>query len=362
MAKPVRVLHIVGAIYPGGMENFIMNLYRNIDREQLQFDIAVHARKENDYVEQIEKMGGRVYVLPRLTSNPIKSLKMLYRLVKENDYPVVIRHTSNALVAPQLLTARIAGAKTVCHSHTETDDMLILHKLGRLMMGVAATNKLACSDKAGKWMFGNSKFEIVHNAIDIDKFKYQQEKAQKIRDEFGLGNAKVYGHIGNFAPVKNHTFLLKIFKEISLLDNNVRFFCIGEGNLRKDIESEIQQLGLSDKVILTGIRKDVDCFMSCFDMLIFPSIFEGLPLTLIEAQAAGLPSLISDAITKDVIVTQNLVEMESIEGNASVWAQKAVAMAADTHKSRECQIESISKAGYNIDTLAKWYQSYLLGL
>ena len=355
MEEPIRVLHIVGAMYPGGFENFIMNLYENMYRDKIQFDIVVHMRKENDYVDKIKQMGGRVYELPRLTGNPIANLKQLYRIVKDNQYKIMIRHTSNALVVPQLFVAKKAGAKVICHSHNETDPKVLLHKLGKLFMDVSVNERFACSENAGLWMFGKKTYKVVHNAISIDKFLYRAEAGNKIRKEFGLSEKKVYGHIANFIQSKNHMFLLSIYKEISKIDESAVFFCVGEGDLRPEIEEEIKRLEMQDKVILTGIRKDVPDFMSCFNVLVFPSKFEGLPLTLIEAQAAGLPCLISDTITKDVIVTENLVEMESIEQNPSVWAKRAISMSEK--RNRECQYESIAKAGYDIKTLAKEYEN-----
>lgn len=358
--EPIRVLHIVGAMYPGGFENFIMNLYENIDREKIQFDIIVHMRKNGDYVEKIQEMGGRVYVLPRLTSHPWKNVKEIYRIVKENKYPVVIRHTSNALITPQLLAAKRAGAYTICHSHNETDPKKFLHKLGKLLLTKSTDARIACSPNAGYWMFDQKSFEVIHNAISIEKFEYAQEKAQKIIEEYGLEGKHVYGHIANFIESKNHLYLLSIFKEIAKLDENARFFCVGEGDLRPVIEQELARLQLQDKVVLTGIRKDVENFMSCFGTLIFPSKFEGLPLTLIEAQSAGLPCLISDTITKEVIVTKDLVVQKSIEADPTEWAKQAISMYNSTE--RTCQRDSIAKAGYDIKQLAKWYEDYVMNV
>lgn len=357
MSEPIRILHIVGAMYPGGMENFIMNLYEKIDRNRLQFDIVVHMRKKDDYVERIRQMGGRVYELPRLTKRPVQNLVGLFRIVKRNQYKLVIRHTPNALAAPQLLAARMAGAHTVCHSHNETDPQKLLHAIGKLLMKAAAAERFACSEKAGRWMYGRQSFRVIHNAIDIRKFAYRPEASRRIRDEFHLGDARVYGHIANFISSKNHLYLLRIYKEISELDGDARFFCLGDGSLRAQIEAEIKRLGLEDKVILTGVRKDAADFMSCFDVFIFPSVFEGLPLTLIEAQAAGLPCLISDTITKDVVVSENLVRWESIERPPGVWAKEAVRMGIDAD--RGCQYERIAAAGYDIETLARWYEQYV---
>ena len=356
MVEQIRVLHIVGAMYPGGMENFIMNLYENIDRRRIQFDFAVHMIKENDYTEKIKEMGGIVYELPRLTQAPLKNIRSLYRIIKEKDYKIVIRHTANALVVPQLWAAKKAGAVVICHSHTETDSKLLLHKLGRLFINRCVDERFACSDNAGKWMFKNGSYRIIHNAVNIEKFAYNALTCERMRREFDMYGKNIYCHIGNFFAMKNHKFLLKIYAEIAKLDSNAAFFCVGEGDLRPEIERQTAELGIQDKVILTGARKDVNDLMSLFDVLIFPSIYEGLPLTLIEAQAAALPCIISDNITDDVIVTKGLVEKESIEIPPAVWAKKAVEMVKN--HDRVCQYENIAKKGYDIRSLSKWYENF----
>ncbi len=363
MGEPVRILHIVGAMYPGGMENFIMNLYRHIDRERFQFDFIVHQKGENDLCGEIESMGGRVYLLPRLTRDPIRNLREIRKLVRENHYPVVIRHTANALAAPQLAAAKSAGAVTVCHSHNETDPQAALHRAGRILMRHAADVRLACSEKAGRWMYGDQNFQIIHNAIDMEQFRYEEQKALPIQKEFGLEGKHVYGHIANFIASKNHEYLLRIYRGIVDLDPSAICFCLGEGDLRPQIEEQIHELELEKHVILTGIRKDVPNFMSAMDVLIFPSKFEGLPLTLIEAQAAGLPSLISDTITSDVVVTEGITERLSIEEDPMIWARRAVELAgksaAGSGTGRTCQRESIAAAGYDIEQLTEWYEEFL---
>lgn len=359
----IRILQIVGTMHPGGIENFIMNLYEKIDREKFQFDFVVHLRKENDHTEQIKKLGGNVYEIPRLTKDPIGSLSMLYKIVKKNKYQIVIRHTANALVAPQLLAAKMAGAKTICHSHNETDPQALLHKIGKVLMKLVTDKRLACSQKAGEWMFDKKEFRVIHNAINVNKFVYSEEKAGKVRDEFSLQDKHVYGHIANFRESKNHMFLLEVYKEIAKLDDKAVFFCLGEGELRQEIEKKIKELSLEDRVILTGIRHDVENFMSCMDVLIFPSFFEGLPLTLIEAQIAALPAIISDTITKEVIITDGLVTMESIKDKPEIWAKKALELLKDGKvQSRQCQREAIRKAGYDMDELVKWYEDYFTEL
>lgn len=366
--QPIRVLNIVGNIAPGGMENFIMNIFEQLDREKVQFDVALHLRMENDYVDKITEMGGAVYLLPRLSRNPLSNLKQLYHIVKDNQYKIVIRHTSNALVAPQLLAARMAGAYTICHSHTETDSQKSLHILGKLLMGIAAKENFACSKKAGIWMFGHKKYTVIHNAINIKKFEYNPEGDRRIREEFGLNRQQhVYGFTANYKESKNHIYLLKIFKEILSLEEEARLFCVGDGEQREEIETQIKAMGLEKKVFLTGMRRDSENFMSCFDVMIFPSKYEGLPLTIIEAQASGLPCLMSDTVTADVIITKGVVETESIETSPQTWAKRAVEMArgipaSEKEARRACQYKSIEKAGYDIAVLAKWYENYFMGI
>lgn len=357
LKEPKRILHIVGAMYPGGIENFIMNLYEKIDRERFQFDFIVHMKKEKDYTERICLLGGKVYEIPRLTQNPVKSLWKLYKIIRENHYELVIRHTANALVMPQLLMAKLAGAKTICHSHSEQDPQVFLHKIGKLFLPVVTDEFFACSRKAGQWMYGGRAFQIIHNAIDIEKFSFKKEFREEVRKEFGLKENHIYGHIGNLVECKNHLFLLEVFAEIVKMDSTAILFIVGEGEYREKIEDKIKELSLEKKVILTGIRHDVPQFMSCMDVLIFPSVFEGLPLTLIEAQIAALPAIISDTITEDVIVTKGLVSRRSITEEPKKWALQGVDL-VKKQDDRTCQRNEIANAGYDMNKLVKWYEGY----
>ena len=359
MDKPVKILQIVGSMHPGGIENFVMNLYEHIDRERFPFDFVVHKQQEGDYTERIEELGGQIYLLPRLTRHPVRNLRGIYRLVKEKHYDIVIRHTPNALIAPQLLAARLAGAHTICHAHSETDKQKVLHTVGKALMKIAAERRIACSVNAGKWMFGKQHYDMVHNAVDIAAFQYSKEKEEKIRNEFQLGERHIYGHVGNFVWSKNHLLMLHFFKDIQKQDPEAVLFFVGQGTMQKEIEEKVQELSLQDSVILTGVRKDVPVLMSAFNVLLFPSVYEGLPLTLIEAQAAGLPCLISDSITSDVIVTEGLVRPYSLEKSSAEWAAQAVSMVRENNEfTRKCQREQITRAGYDIDALAKWYENY----
>ncbi|MCM1537897.1 MAG: glycosyltransferase family 1 protein [bacterium] len=376
---PVRVLHVVGSMHPGGMENFIMNLYRNIDRNRVQFDFVVHADGDAAYEREIREMGGTMYRLPRLTSHPAANLKGLYRIVKNGHYKVVIRHTPNALVAPQVYAAARAGAFSICHSHNTTDPKKLLHHIGKVLMKHGKIGRFACSKDAGTWMFGNRDCVVVHNAIDIDRFCFSQEKRVRIRTEFEWKDRHIYGHVGNFIGSKNHAFLLAVYREIARIDDCAAFVCIGDGELKEQICQEAERMEIRDRIFFTGIRHDVDAFLSAMDVLVFPSLFEGLPLTLIEAQAAGLPCLVSEAVDKGVEVANGLVSWKSLDETPQAWAEKAVSLAGGDAgdgnaagqtgvcqqdaltPGRICRRDAIAGAGYDIRTLAKWYEEYLTG-
>lgn len=365
MQKKIKVLQVVGAMYPGGIENFIMGLYKYMDPEKVQFDFAVHARREGDYGPIIEQMGGRIFEVGRFTRHPIKSLKTLKKLIKEEQYDVVVRHTPNAMIVPQLMVARHAGAVTVCHSHSTTDPNMLLHKIGRLLINKYTDYPMACSAAAGKWMYKNHDFKVVNNAIDIKKFEYSPEKAKRIREEFNIGDAKLYGNIANLLECKNQLFAIDVFAKILEEDPDARFIFVGEGEMRPLLTQKIKDMHLEDKVILAGMRSDVPDIMSAMDVMLFPSIFEGLPLTLIEAQASGLPSLISDRITDDVIVTDGVIEKLGIEKLPQEWAKTALKMAGSStggsadRANRKDEIRNqIKSKGYDIEELAREYTEF----
>lgn len=358
----IRVLHIVGSMHPGGMENFVMNLYRNIDRTKIQFDFITHTKSDSEYVREIKELGGHIYQLPRLTSRPLANLRGIRRIVKENGYVAVVRHTPNALVIPQLLAAKSAGSIAICHSHSTSNAKMTIHRIGRFVMKHSDVRRFACSAPAGEWMYGSKPCQIVHNAIDLERFSFDEGRRNRIREEFQLTDEQpVFGHIGNFLTVKNHSYLLKIYAAIAGEMPSARFFCIGDGDLRDTMMQEAVSLGIDDKVIFTGRRCDAENFLSAMDVLIFPSIYEGLPLTLIEAQVAGLPILASDVINHEAEVTKGLLSWQSIKESEEVWAEEALKLWSE-HPSRTCQRESIKAAGYDIHELAKWYEEYFESL
>lgn len=360
-------MHIAGTMAPGGIETFLVNLHGHINPERMTFDYAVHAQAEGAYAERVKALGGRVYLLPRLSSDPAGNLREIGRLVRENRYDVVVRHTPNAMITPQLIAAKKNGARTICHAHNESDPMKAAHYAGRLLMNRAADARIACSENAGRWMFGSKPFVVMKNAIDSSKFAYRREGEERIRKEFGLESAHVYGSIANFRPEKNHAYLLEVFRLIKDADPDAVLLCLGDGPLRQEIETKIPEKGLEESVILAGTRSDVADVMCAMDVLLFPSVFEGLPVTLIEAQAACLPVLLSESITRDVEITDGLLSFYSIDKAASDWAEKAAEMMREalSHPKQERRIpqtERIAAHGYDMAAMCEAYQDLIAKL
>ena len=354
-----RIVHIVGSMAPGGIENFIMNIYRNMDREKLQFDFIINVKKEVSYDEEIEKMGGKVHYVTRKSKNPIKNFFEVRKIIKEQKYDTVCRHSDNAFTVVDLLAAKLAGAKRIImHSHSTQTKNTGLHKFFRLWFPFVTTHRFACSQTAGKWMYGKQDFQVVYNAIDTDKFNYSAEIRNKMRKEWKVEDAHVYGHVGSFVYAKNHPFLLDVFHEISKQDEKAVLFLVGDGDLRKAAEEKVKEYGLEQKVIFTGRRMNVPDFLQMFDVLLFPSVYEGLPVSLVEAQTSGLQCLISDRITEEVILT-DCARNYSIDLGAESWAKKAMEiMELAQNTTRTSRQEKIKEVGYDIHSLARFYENF----
>ena len=352
-----RVIHIVGAMAPGGFENFIMNIYRKMDRNQVQFDFIVHKKKDNAYDEEIEKLGGKLFYVTRKSQNPIKNFLEIRKVVKENNYEIVCRHSDSAFTVVDLLAAKLGGAKKIImHSHSTTTGKVAIHKFFRKWMKFVPTHRFACSQAAGQWMFGKLDFTFVPNAIDTSEYLYHADIRESMRREWRVEDKNVYGHVGNFVYAKNHTFLLDVFEKITQKDEKAVLFLVGEGELREEIETKIKKLNLQDKVVLTGRRKDVVRFLQMFDLFLFPSVYEGLPVSMVEAQCTGLPCLISASITDEIMLTDCVKQLE-LKETLDVWGNTAREMLEKGKKDKRCsRQEEIIKAGYGIEELVKFYE------
>lgn len=316
-----RVLHVVPNMNVGGLETFIMNVYRNIDRDKIQFDFLEHYIEPSVYDEEIEKLGGKIYHFSlRNDNNIFKYIIELNKFFKEHkEYKIVHCHMES-IGTILFLVAKLNGVKIrIGHAHTtSTNNNLkgFVKKIISKPFKYTTTTNFACSFDAGEYLFKNKKYEVIPNAIDIDKFKFDENSRTYLRKELGLEGYQVIGHAGRMDKGKNQLFLIDIFNEYLKINSKSKLVLVGDGELRDEIIDRIKELNIEDKVLLLGVRKDVNKLYSAFDLFVFPSLFEGLGIVLIEAQVNGLTCLVSDNIPK-ITKISNKIKYLSLEDKSS---------------------------------------------
>ncbi len=357
----IRILHIVGgSMSRAGMETFIMNVYRNIDTTKYQFDFLVHSDREGDFDEEIQQLGGKIYrVIPDLSKiYPIRVFKRFidtYKFLKSREkYDAIHIHTSAATSLVELLASYFSGCKIrIVHSHSTSTYKSRLHKILYRLMRLFSTHRYACSEQAGIWMFGKDfnklkNARVIYNGIDTNVFSYDAEKQQKVKESLGLQHKLVIGHIGRFSKVKNHEFIADVFYQVYKKNREAFLLLIGDGELRKNIEDKVKQLNIDRCVMFAGIRADIEELLLAMDIMLFPSLYEGLPITLVEAQATGLKILASDTVNRAVDLT-GLIIFASLEKPPAEWAEILV---KEAQYLRKDQSNSIKKAKYDIRSIA----------
>lgn len=326
--EPIRIAHVVGKWLGGGVEAVIMNYYRHIDRTKIQFDFLCDEDSKNIPYEEIEKLGGRVILIPPY-QKVLKYQKVLIKLFKENNYKIVHSHINTLSVFP-LRAAKKAGVKVrIAHSHSTTNKKEwkkdLLKQLLRPFSKFYATNYICCSELAGRWLFGDKAYDegkvyLLNNAIDLDKFKYDESLRKKKRKELGIKNSTlVIGHIGRFVAQKNHDFLIDIFNEIHKQNADSILLLAGQGPLVDNIKNKVKELKLEDNVKFLGQRRDANELYQAFDVFLLPSLYEGLPVVGVEAQAVGLLCYLSDDMTNETKVLDTTKFM-SLKDSANEWA------------------------------------------
>lgn len=358
-----RVLHIVHKMSYGGIETFLMNIYRNIDREEIQFDFAVHTDVSGDYDEEIRQLGGNIYYFTSRRKNIIKYYRDWKKFLKDNKdkYIAIHMHVSSlTTILPLKIAKKYGIKKRFMHAHNTYQKGTmhnILNKLHQNKIDKIATKCLACSTEAGKYMYGDKHFELVNNAICAKKYSFNQQKRSEIRKKMNLENKFAILHIGRFNYQKNHKFLIKIFGQIVKKEPNARLFLIGTGELQGQIRNSVKERKLEDKVYFLNTRSDINDIMQAMDVFVFPSWHEGLPVVLIEAQAAGLKIIASDSISKEVKIT-DLLEFVSLSDNPETWAEIVL---KNKEYNRENTYKHIVNAHYDIeDVIGKLKKYYMM--
>jgi glycosyltransferase involved in cell wall biosynthesis len=344
----IRILHVVGIMNTGGIETWLMNVYRHIDRTKIQFDFVVHTvDRKGYYDEEIEKLGGRIIHIPEFRIINIFKYKKTWReLLKRNEYKIL--HTHIRSMAPiYLKIARQYGIKTISHAHNISNGKFpvsLVKNMFQKNIAVYSDIRLACSNEAGNWLFKKYSFMIIKNAIDASLYILNSKIRDEYRKKYDIEHNVVIGHIGRFSYQKNHNFLLSIFAELYKRNKAFKLVLIGDGELKEVIEKKIQKMNLASSVICTGVRSDIPNLLQMIDIFIFPSLYEGLGIALIEAQAAGLQCFVSDTIPKEAIIT-DMVNVLSIDEPASKWADKILNI---MNTQRENTLSCIQNNGYDI--------------
>lgn len=366
MDKPVRILHVVMIMNAGGIENMLMNLYRSIDRTKIQFDFLVHRTEKGFFDDEIQKLGGNIYHIMPLQVHKIfayqnqlndffsqhKGYKIIHSHISIYSYFILKKANKNCI------PVRIA------HSH-EAHQSIWEHKKQRIpiiwtlkkVINKPLTHRFACGIDAGNWLFGrNQNFIVLNNAIDASLFTYNREDNYSLKAEFMLSDSIVFGHVGRFFNQKNHSFLIDVFYEINKKDPMSKLVLIGDGELKENIEKKVVELGIKNNVLFLGVRNNIHKLLQMIDAIIMPSFFEGLPVTLVEAQAAGLKIFASDTITDEVALTDDITFL-SLDKSPEFWAEQ-ILNSFPYERKNNCEI--IKEKGYDIVESAKKLEEFYL--
>lgn len=362
MSEPIRVLHVIRLMNHGGVENMIMNLYRHIDKTKIQFDFVQNSNEAAVYDSEILSMGGKIYHCPHYNGkNHFQYTKWWNDFFKEhkNEYTIVHGHLGST-AAIYLSIAKKYGCYAIAHSHNTSGNLTF--KLFSYPTRFIANHFFACSKEAAISRYGkkvgtdSSKCTIINNAIDIEEFVYNPSVRARIRNQLHIENdSMVIGHVGQFREQKNHLFLLQIFLRLHQVIPESKLLLIGDGDLRNSIEEFIKTNNLTQSVILTGARSDVNDYYQAMDVFVMPSLYEGLPVSLIEAQTAGLPCIVADTISTDSAVT-DLVEFIPL-ADIEKWIESIKDKYGFIRKNTQLDIQ---KAGYDVNNTSKWLEEFYL--
>ena len=351
-----RLLCILSSLDTGGAETFMMKIFRSLP-EDYKIDFIVSA-KTGFYEKEVAELGGRIFRVPLRTKHPIKTFKAIYDVVKQNRYTHILKLCDTPIGLYDLLAAKMGGAKVLCvrscNAGSSTSKLgAMVNDFLRAFFNYMADVKLAPSRLAAEFTFGKAEVEtgkvkFIHNGVDLNVYKYDEENRRKVRSEFGITDEQlVVGHIGRFNQQKNHKFLIEVFAEVLKQKPDALLMLVGDGEKKSEIKEQIKSLGIEESVIFTGIRSDVPALLSAMDVFVFTSFYEGMPNTVIEAQATGLPCVIADTITEEAGIT-DLVVYLSLSVSPHEWANNVM---ASYKKGRIDTHNEFIKYAYDIDSV-----------
>lgn len=320
----IRVLNLFTTLDNGGVESFLLNYYTHMNRNLIQYDFVVPGEKIGFLEERFIKMGCNVFHVPTFHQNPITQIYKIAHIIKNGQYDIVHCHGYKSAIG--LILGKIEGVNTrIIHSHMAYEDEDFSQKVIKVVVTFIinqfATVKLACGIDAARWLFGEKSLQdgqvtVVNNAINIHDFLFDIQARNKIRKSLNIENDFVIGNVARLSYQKNQEFLLEVIGNLSNKIPNIKLIFVGNGEDYNILKGKVRELDIEDKVIFLGIRKDVKDLLSAFDAFVLPSRYEGLPVVLAEAQASGVPSLVSDQVTQEIKVTN---QIEYIPLNVAKW-------------------------------------------
>lgn len=349
----INVLQVIWGLHIGGAETFLYNVSAKLDAKEYHIDFVIQDPKitNKKLYELCKKNKWKIYKVPPFNRKLFSYVKAM-RMILQQPYDVVHIHM-NALIniIPVLLAYR-NKKKIIIHSHNSSNNLggevgKIVHLLNRRILKRMKIFKVACSDLAGKWMFGTQEYLLLENAIDIDEYKFSREKRNGIRKEYGIGEQRVIGHVGRFVKAKNHEYILQVFKNYAHKNEDAVLMLVGDGPLKDSMITLAENLDISDRVIFVGVQQNTKDYYSAFDCLLFPSLYEGLPFVLVEAQVSGLPVVASDNITKEIDLTGN-IQFLSLDAKPDDWIC-AMDRKLEPEQRVKCA-EKMKKTKYNIES------------
>lgn len=352
----MKVLHIpTGGLFSDGILSCITDYMSAMDKTNLDVRVLATNNAEDVAIQRVKKSGCKVVSIPYRKTDIVKYIFSLYRYLLREKIDIIHVHGSSAIMSVELLAAKLAGCKVrIAHSHNTTCEHKKVDKLLRPIFNKAYNKAFACGSEAGKWMFGKREFTIIPNGRDIKKYEYNAQHRINYRDKLKIPkDAFVVGHVGRFNAQKNHEFLVRVFENLYKSNKNAYLVLVGTGEKIGEISDWVKRSEIRDNVIFTGVIDNVEDYLSAFDVMLLPSLYEGLPMVVIEWQIAGLPCIVSDTVTKECAITP-LVKFKSLKESPENWAKTIESISLqDREKNKKVLFNSIRKAGYDIESGAE---------
>lgn len=365
----IKVLHELVALDGGGVERLLYDYYQHMDRNKISFDFIINDNEKEGLLEKaLSNMGCNIFKVPSMRKD--MRLRLIYtnKIIKNGKYDIVHSHTAKRSFFILPLAKRHGVSRRISHSHIAYEENCRLKRsIDKVLVYLGrkyATHLFACGIDAAVYMWGirainYGKVNIMTNAVDADKFRFNLKTQKKLRIDLGVEGKLVIGNVGRFVTQKNHSFLLNVFSKVLKINPNAVLLLIGGGSLEKELKEQANYLKIQDKVRFLGVRDNVHELLNTFDIFVLPSLFEGFPVVLVEAQANGLPVIVSDSVTDEIKIS-DLIHFKSLNDTAMEWALEICDIA---HRSSQSDIycDKVKEAGYDILSESKKLQEFYLG-